>query len=198
MSRSNSTSNLVFQVATGQERDQFLRLRRDVYLDTYGHDGIDELDAAASHLVALDSNRQVVAGLRIIDSSHRPFDLEQFMELPSLATGRRPGEVGRFCVSKEYRWIQKGQFVHLGLFRLLYTFANEQGITDLFTLGLPILRGIYRLVLFRDTGITCHHPVVDQRVHLMHLDIQELNNLSTSGHRVARLLFDQGVNLSTK
>jgi hypothetical protein len=73
---------------------------------------------------------------------------------------------------------------------LLYNFAIQRGITDLFTLGLPVLRGIYRLVLFRDTGITCHHPVVDQRVHLMHLDVNELKSLSASGHRVARLLFD--------
>lgn len=181
---------LTFKVANEPERDQALRLRRELYLEEFGDEGLDELDAGAHHLIAINADRRVIAALRLVDAGHRPFDLEHFVGLPELDPGRIPGEVARFCVCKDYRQVRRGQFVHLGMFKLLYMFAEHRGITDIFTLGLTELRSVYRFAFFRETIMTCRHPIGNRIVQLMHLDLLEVKaKYAESRNPVARLLF---------
>jgi N-acyl-L-homoserine lactone synthetase len=185
---------LTFKVANAHEADRALTLRRELYLDEFGCDGLDERDATAHHLVALNADQIVVAAMRIIDVAHRPFDLEDFVELPALPEGRQPAEVGRFCMTKEYRRIKSSQLVHLGMCKLMFVFAERRGVTDLFTLGLLQLRNVYRLAFFTELDIFCQHPIGDQHVQLMHLDIERVRAThATSRHPVARLIFQSDV-----
>jgi N-acyl-L-homoserine lactone synthetase len=179
-----------FKVASAREQAQALSLRRELYLEEFREDGLDDLDAIAHHLVALNPEQRVVGALRLIDETHRPFDLEHHVDLPHLGPGRIPAEVGRFCVSKDYRRVRSGQFVHLGMFKLLYAFADQHRITDIFTLGLPELRSIYRFTFFRDTQVVCDHPIGNRLVQLMHLDLVDVKTrYADSRHPIARLLF---------
>lgn len=180
-----------FKVADAGERDKALNLRRELYLEEFGDDGLDSLDDSAHHLVALNPQRNIIAALRIVDAAHRPFDLDHFVELPYLDPARIPAEVGRFCISKDYRQVRSDQFVHLGVFKLLYDFASVQGITDLFTLGTYELRSLYRFICFRETDIKCRHHIGNRVVQLMHLDLVAL--MADRGARpMARFLLNKG------
>jgi N-acyl-L-homoserine lactone synthetase len=183
---------LVFKVATPAERDEVLHLRSELYTREFGNDGLDDLDEDAHHLIAINSKQRIVAALRVVDSDHRPFDLDHFVKLPPLDEDRVPAEVARFCVSPEYRQVRRDQFVHLGMFKLLYDFSNRNGITDLFTLGLPELRSVYRFAFFVARPEQCKHPIGNRRVQLMHLDLVDVRaRYSHSRHPVARLLFQE-------
>ena len=77
-------------------------------------------------------------------------------------------------------------------FKLLYDFSNRNGITDLFTLGLPELRSVYRFAFFVARPEQCKHPIGNRRVQLMHLDLVDVRaRYSHSRHPVARLLFQE-------
>jgi predicted GNAT family N-acyltransferase len=181
---------LTFKVASQAERGEALNLRREVYLEEFGDEGLDELDADAHHLIAVNEERRVIAALRIIDAEHRPFDLEHFVELPRLAAGRIPAEVARFCVAKDYRHVHRGQIVHLGLFKLLYMFALDTHTTDIFTLGVVELRRLYKFAFFDELDITCRHPIGDRPVQLMHLNLVDIHErYKDSHHPIAKLLF---------
>ena len=181
---------LTFKVASDLERLRAFDLRRTLYAEEFGDEGIDQLDDAAYHLVSVNSEHRVVATMRVIDEQNRPFDFEHYVELPTLSPDRSPAEVGRFCVAREYRQVRSGQFVHLGMFKLLCMFADRQGITDLFTLGLSELRTVYKFAFFTEVSEECRHPIGDRLVQLMHLDLIEARaKYIQARHPVARFLF---------
>jgi predicted GNAT family N-acyltransferase len=181
---------LTFKVASDPERAQALNLRRAVYSEEFGEEGVDQLDDGAHQLIAVNSDHRVIASMRVIDSCHRPFDLEHYVDLPRLGPGRSVAEVGRFCVARDYRQVRSGQFVHLGMFKLLCMFADQKSITDLFTLGLSELRTIYKFAFFKEISRECRHPIGGRLVQLMHLDLVDARaKHNKSKHPVARFLF---------
>jgi N-acyl-L-homoserine lactone synthetase len=182
---------LTFKVANTFERDRALSLRRQVYTDEHGNTGIDQLDAIATHLIAVDSHGTVVSTLRVLGPAQRPFDLERFASLETiLPANSRPAEVSRFCVEKSHRIVHRGQAVHLGMLKLIYEFACHQAITDLFTLVLPGMEKFYEAVFFRRLGIVVDHPTWGIATAMrLNLDQARFENRNTA-HPIARLLFD--------
>jgi N-acyl-L-homoserine lactone synthetase len=182
---------LTFKVANAFERDRALALRRHVYTDEHGNAGIDQLDAIATHLVAVDSHGTVVSALRVLGPAQRPFDLERFASLETiLPTNSRPAEISRFCVAKSHRIVHRGQAVHLGMLKLVYEFACHQAITDLFTLVLPGMEKLYEAVFFRRLNIVVKHPTWGIAT-AMHLNLDQARSQNrNSMHPIARLLFD--------
>ncbi len=143
-------AGLTFKVASAEERVQALALRSRIYQSELGTPGIDHFDDEAWHLVALDPDGQVVATLRLAGPQQRPFDLESLIELETvLPAGRTIGDLSRFCVHPDYRRVRSGQFVHMGMLKLLYQVSRRNCVTDLVTLALPHLEVMYRAVFFR-------------------------------------------------
>jgi N-acyl-L-homoserine lactone synthetase len=183
---------LTFKIASAQERESALDLRRQIYTAEHGKSGIDDLDAIATHLVAVDARGAVVSTLRILGPRQRPFDLEHFVSVESiLPAGSIPAEISRFCVEKSHRVVHRGQAVHLGMLKLLYEFACRQGITDLLTLVLPGVEKIYEAVLFVRLPIVIDHPTWGAAT-LMLLNLDQARQKSAD-HPIAKLLFHTSV-----
>jgi hypothetical protein len=83
--------------------------------------------------------------------------------------------------------------VHLGMLKLLYEFARQQGITDLLALALPELQAVYTVAFFIQLDIIIEHPTWGP-THVMHFDMAHTERLhGSSKHPVARLLFQTNV-----
>jgi predicted GNAT family N-acyltransferase len=180
---------LTFKIASPLELSGALALRREVYTTELGHDGIDDADEVADHLVACDPAGDVVAALRIVQCHFRPFDVERIVTLSDfLPANRTPAEIARFCIRPDRRHIQKDHMLHVGMLKLAISFARKRGVTDFVTLALPRLRNLYRIAFFRDLRRTVHHPTWGT-VHLMHLDLPSLEaRCLHSSEPMARLL----------
>lgn len=181
---------LIFKIADERERSQALELRRTVYEEELGHDGIDRFDEAAYHLVACDSDGNVAAALRVVGPAQRPFDFEQIVVLSDyLPDNRSPGEISRFCVLRDHRQVRSDHFIQIGMLKLAHAFARKHGLTDFVTLALPHLRNLYRIAFFQPLGAPREHPMWG-RVHPMRLDLVDLEaRHSQSKQPLARLLF---------
>lgn len=181
---------LVLRVARADERQDVLAFRSAIYRQELGDAGVDRFDESAHHLVACDPAGRFVAALRIVGPDDRPLPLEALIDLSDILGGdRRPAEVARFCIAKDHRQIHRGQMLHLGMLKLVHEFAIKHHLTDLFTLGLPHLKNLYRIGFFAATGVTCVHPLFGQ-AELMHLDMAEVRRqYEDSPNRMARLLF---------
>jgi len=185
---------LTFKVADYSERERALDLRRRIYTVEHGTAGLDEFDDVAIHLVAIDQHSAIVAALRLVASSYRPFDFERFISLDRIVSRDAiPAEVSRFCVERTHRAIHRGQVVHLGMLKLLYEFASHKGITDLLALVLPEMEIVYKVAFFVPLDITVEHPVWGP-ARIIHLDlIRARMAYENSKHPVARLLFRTNV-----
>lgn len=185
---------LTFKLADDGERERALDLRRRIYTAELGDPGIDRFDTVAAHLIATDAQGIVVSTLRVVGPQERPFDLERFVPLdPILTDESRPAEVSRFCVEPNHRAIHRGQLVHLGMLKLLYEFARQQGITDLLTLGLPDLETLYKIAFFIPMNVMIEHPTWGH-VRVMHFNMAKTRSENkTSRHPIARLLFSTRV-----
>lgn len=183
-------ADLIFKIADENERRQALVLRSHIYGKELGNSGLDRFDESAHHLIGCDSTGRVISALRIVGPDQRPFDLEQLVDLSRLLIPSRcPAEVSRFCVDAEYRQIHRGQMVHLGMLKLLHEFSEHAGITDLFTLGLPHLKNLYRVGFFTALEIECDHPTWGP-TQLLHLDLGAVRRRhEQSSSPIARLLF---------
>jgi len=181
---------LVFKIADEVERSRALALRRTVYEEALGHDGIDHYDERAYHLIACDSEGNVAAALRIVGPEQRPFDFEQLVMLADfLRDDRSPGEISRFCIQRDHRQVRSDQFIQVGMLKLAHAFARKHGLTDFVTLALPHLRNLYRIAFFQPLGPPCEHPTWG-RVYPMRLDLIDLETrYSRSQQPLARLLF---------
>jgi predicted GNAT family N-acyltransferase len=181
--------DLTFKIASPAEVLCALALRRQVYTAELGHDGVDDADQVADHLVACDSDGEVVAALRVVRCEHRPFDIEQIIALSDfLSVDRTPAEIARFCVRPDRRRVQKDQLLHVGMLKLALAFARKRGVSDFVTLALPHLRNLYRIALFRDLHHAATHPTWGT-VHVMHLDVLALEQRCLrSDEPMARLL----------
>lgn len=181
---------MTFKLASPDERDRALALRRSIYLQEFSDEGLDQFDEVGLHLVGLNADGRVVAAARLIPPEHRPFDLERHVSLSGiLAPERAPAEIGRFCVDAEYRKISRDQFVHLGMLKLIYVISDRRRITDLLTLGLPSLRNVYKAAFFTPLDIMCSHNIGNTLVQLMHCDLIALRTQHAgSRHPLARLL----------
>jgi predicted GNAT family N-acyltransferase len=165
--------DLVFRVAAPAERGRVLDLRRSVYGSDLGHDGLDDLDEAASHLIAVTSGQEIVAAFRLVGSEQRPFELESFVDLSFLSPERSPAVLDRLCIRKDYRKVSRRQFVPIGMLKLALGFARRRSITDFVILALPHLQALYRTALFQPFAVTFTHPTWGE-VHPMHLDLIKL------------------------
>jgi N-acyl-L-homoserine lactone synthetase len=190
VSQADPFKGLTFTVATDDERPEALSFRGEIYRDELGDSGIDGFDDSAHHLLARDAAGLIVAALRIVGPEQRPFDLEQLFDLSTvLPLDRVPAEVSRFCIAKKHRQIHRNHMVHMGMLKLVHEFSVKTGITDLFTLGLPHLKNLYRVGYFSPLGIICDHPIWG-RTELMRLDIDDARRrYETAPSRIATLLF---------
>lgn len=182
---------LIFKVATGAQRIEALKARCDVYAtdwpDIPQDKVIDAADDAASHLIACTDTGEIIASLRILAPDQRPFDMERFISIePLLPKGSSPAEIGRLIVKHDHRHVRSHSFVQLGIFKLAIDLSLRLGITDLILTALPLLRHLYRLAGFIDTGLTFHHSTWGP-VHVMRLDVTKINS-PNSRNTIARLL----------
>lgn len=166
-------------------------MRSKIYQSELGTSGIDHFDDAAWHLVALNRDSEVVATLRLAGPRQRPFDLESLIRLDSvLPGGRAIGDLSRFCVRPDYRRVRSGQFVHMGMLKLLYQVSRRNRVTDLVTLALPHLEVMYRAVFFREVeGGRLVHPLFGP-VTLMRFDLVDAEERYRESSRpFAKFLF---------
>jgi len=182
---------LTFRVADDNQKVRALELRSHIYAEELGDPGLDDSDTLASHLIAVDDgSSEIVAALRLIGPDHRPFDIEQFVDLSKLlAPERRPAEASRFWVHRGHRAVHRRQLVHLGMLKLLYEYAVQHNITDLIMLGLPDLIKLYRAAFFVAFDVAFVHPIWGS-TQVMRFDISEVRRVhQNSRNPVARLLF---------
>lgn len=181
---------LIFKVADDAERERALALRRRIYSSELGCDGMDELDGRADHLIARNVEGEVLASLRMVQSEHRPFDCEKYVTLTEFVPeGRMPAEVSRFCVEPACRFVHPNHAVHIGMLKLMISFAEANHVSDIVTLVMPHLKNFYRVVFFRRRGDPVQHSTFGT-AHFLHLDLVEArarHGRSTSP--LARLLF---------
>lgn len=183
---------LTFKVANAEERDRALSLRAEIYSAELGSSGLDEYDDEAWQLVALREGREVVATLRLARPEQRPFDLETLIDLEAtIPEGRSVADLSRFCVREDYRRVRSGQFVHLGMLKLLYAVAQQNRVSDLVTLALPHLEVMYRAVFFAPLPYgDLVHPTFGP-VTLMHFDVAGAERrYGKSTRPFARFLFE--------
>lgn len=183
---------VTLKVADGEERSRALELRRRIYAEELGFDPIDDYDAEAPQLVAIDAHQDLIGAFRIVMPWQRPLELERFVDLSEvLPAGRSPGQVGALWIRPDHRRISSRGFLPLAMLKLAYEFARKHAITD-FVMRTPVvaLRDFYGRAFFRPLDhLNFRHPVCGW-VHVMHLDLVELEALhSKSQDPIARLLF---------
>ena len=165
---------LTFKVANACERGLAFEFRRVVYEEQFGHLPIDDLDELAHHLVATNENGEIIAAVRIVGPDQRPFDLERYVELAQFIPKERiPAMIGRFCIRRDYRGVSKRSFVPMGMFKLSYAFARQQGLTDLLTYAYRNLYHFYRGAFFEPMIRGFDHPTWGT-VTVMRLDLDGL------------------------
>ena len=181
---------LVFKVADDAEREHALALRRRIYSSELGCDGTDEFDDRADHLVACSESGEVLAALRVVRPGNGPFECEKYVTLSQfISPGRFPAEVSRFCVEPERRYLDPKHVVQIGVLKLLISFSEVHGVTDIVTLVMPHLRNFYRLVFFRRRGDPIQHATFGT-AHFLHLDVSDARaRHGRSANPLARLLF---------
>jgi predicted GNAT family N-acyltransferase len=182
---------LTFKLADPVERAQAFDLQREVYGGDVGHVPHDEYDQRADYLIAHDVNGEVVAAFRVVGPEQRPFDLEKFVDLSAvIAQDRSVALVGRLCIRHSHRDVSRKAFLPAGIMKLAFTFARKRGITDFVMYTFPHLVNFYRSAFFRTLNLTFEHPGYRCTMHVMHLDLIDLEQrLSQSREPIARLLF---------
>jgi predicted GNAT family N-acyltransferase len=182
--------DFTFKTADAEERRHALRLRRDVYSGDLGHVPEDDTDDRANHFVATIRSGDIVAAFRILGPRERPFDLEQYVDLRSIAPPDRTlALIGRLCIRPDYRAIRHSAFIQMGMLKLAHTFAERERISDFVMYTFPHLLAFYRSAYFSETGQTFLHPGYRQKMHVMHLDIVSFRRCyATSDTSLARYL----------
>jgi len=182
-----SFQGITFKVADEIERAQALSLRAQIYREDLGHHGIDRFDTLAHHLIARDSEGELIAAVRIIGPELRPLEIEQFIDLSSLIGGR-PAQIGGFWVRREHRQVIRDPFLQIGVLKLAYDFARKHAFTDFVMYTYSHLLAFYRSAYFEQKGLHFEHPTWG-RVEVMHLDLVSLESqLVQSEQPLARLL----------
>lgn len=178
-----------FKQATPEETQRAIGLFKEVYLVDNHEIPTDNLDAYAAYLIALSPTDSVAACLRIVGPTGRPFEVEKVCDFSTtLSPGRIPALVGRLSVRHEYRSSTLSILVQFGLFKLAIDYARHHGITDLILYTLPHLLNFYRSVFFRPTGHTFYYKPHRTWMHVMRLDLVELEAKLQAGSPRARLL----------
>ena len=182
---------LTFKVANPVERSWALKLQREVYEGDVGHVPHDGYDDRAHYLIAQDVDGKVIASFRVVGPEQRPFDLEAFVDLsPLIASDRSVALVGRLCIRHSHRDVSRKAFLPAGIMKLALTFARNRGITDFVMYTFPHLLNFYRCAFFHTLDLTFEHPGYRRTMHVMHLDLIDLEHrLSQSPEPMARLLF---------
>lgn len=188
-----------FKVADDLERAEAIRLRGEIYERELGYHGTDEFDDRAHQLIALDSNGEICAAIRILGPNHRPFEIERFVRLADIvAVGRTPAQIGGFWIRPTDRRVHSSSFLPLGMLKLAYVFAGKQGITD-FLMRTHITqlqrfyeRGFFQLV----EGLSFDHPDWG-RVYVMHLDLLRFQTThAASADPIARYLLTESAEIT--
>lgn len=182
---------LTFKVANPLERSWALQLEREVYEGDVGHAPHDKHDDRADYLIAHDANGKIIASFRVVGPEQRPFDLETFVNLsPLIASDRSVALVGRLCIRHSHRDVSRRAFLPAGIMKLAFTFARKRSITDFVMYTFPHLLNFYRCAFFHTLNLTFEHPGYRRTMHVMHLDLIDLEQrLSQSREPMARLLF---------
>ena len=143
--------NLTFKLASGPERTEAIRLRKELYQEELGYHGSDEFDDDAHQLIAVDEDGQIVGAIRILDPLQRPFEIERFVNIESiLGDNRTPGQIGGFWIRTADRRVQGGAFLPLGMLKVAFMFARKRGITDfVMRTHVGALQRFYERGLFR-------------------------------------------------
>lgn len=181
---------LTFKVADPRERAQAFELQREVYGVDVGHIPHDDFDERAYYLIAQDRKQEVVAAFRVVGPEQRPFDLERFVDLsPLIAADRSVALVGRLCIRHSYREVSRKLILPVAMMKLAFVFARKHSFTDFVMYTFPHLLNFYRRAFFRTIDLTFEHPGYCCRMHVMHLDLIDLERqLSQSREPMARLL----------
>lgn len=181
---------LTFKVADLVERAEALELQREVYGGDVGHVPHDEFDEQGYYLIAHDREREVVAAFRVVGPEQRPFDIERFVDLsPLIAADRSVALVGRLCIRHSHRNVSRKSILPVAMMKLAFVFARKHGFTDFVMYTFPHLLNFYRRAFFRTVDLTFEHPGYRCRMHVMHLDLIDLDTrLSQSREPMARLL----------
>jgi predicted GNAT family N-acyltransferase len=168
-------SRLTFKKATAPEQVQARILFNQVYSRDVNYVPSDEFDEDATYLIALNPADELIASLRFLGPEFRPFEIERFYNLSeSLSSDRTAGLVGRLSVRHDHRGVPDSILVHFGLLKLAVEYANQIRVTDLFLYTLPHLLNFYRSVFFRPVGCSFEYPPLAARMHIMRLDLAEL------------------------
>jgi hypothetical protein len=182
---------LTFKVADREERTRAIELQRLVYSGDVGHIPQDEFDENGHYLVVTDANRNIIGAFRIVGPEHRPFDLERFVDLSQLIGAERlVGLIGRLCIRHADRNVTRRALLPAGMMRLAFVFSAKHGFTDLVMYTFDHLLNFYRAAFFQPLNLDFYHPGYGCRMHVMHLDLVDLESrLARSRHPMGRFLF---------
>jgi hypothetical protein len=181
---------ITFKVAEGPERDKALRLVEQVYAEDIGHVPEDDFTQYAWYLIAETSSADVLAAFRIVGPECRPFDFEEYVDVSDIISRDRSAAlIGRLCIHPDHRTVRSKFFLPVGLLKLAYKFARGRNITDFLMYTFPHLIPFYRGAFFRLLDPTFFHPGYKQQMHLMHLDLVDLETRVLPASARARSMF---------
>ncbi len=184
-------SDIRFKLASGSERDQAIMMRGEIYEKELGHHGVDDFDTTAYQLIAMDKNGEILAATRILDPNCRPFEIEKFVALDTIAGPNRViTQIGGLWIRSAERRIQSRALLPLGMLKLAFLFARRRGITDfVMRTHITALRRFYERGFFREVKhLAFTHPIWGQ-VYVMHLDLLNLSEHHKAQHDpIARFL----------
>ena len=178
-------------LATPQLREAAVELEGEIYRNEHGF--APPAEEGAVYFVATRGTDEVVASFRILGPSFRPFDLERFCSLDFLPRNRRPGLIGRLCVSSSYRDLKQQAGLHPAMMRLAFNYSVEVGITDLVLYSFSNLVGFYKRAMFRETGLSFVHPGYEQTMTVLWLDLDAAIKSMERGDRRSLLLYGQPI-----
>jgi predicted GNAT family N-acyltransferase len=182
--------SLIFKRARGDWELAARDLFRQVYSDDIKYVPADAFDDKAAYLIALTRDDELVASLRFLGPELRPFEIEDHCDLSKiLGPNRVPALIGRLAVKREHRKVPGSIVIHFGLLKLAIAYGARFGVTDLFLYTLSHLVRFYEAAFFNTVGVTFTYEALRETMHIMRLDIKELERPCTKvNSRRARLI----------
>lgn len=181
-------AGLTFRLARAAEQGAALHLRREIYEAELKHHGIDDFDLNAKHLVAFDNQGAPIAVTRVITPEQRPFELEEYVDLAArVPNGVRIAQIGGLAIRRDYRNLNKGSAVSIGLLKLSLLLAEELEFSDYVLWALPHLRAFYKSAFFEDVTGPIQHSLWGP-LWLMHLDLVQFRTKAKTARSPLLLL----------